>query len=265
MNEVTQITLDRFILVYLLLLVVLAIMKKAEIKHTRLLVSSSLRMTLQLVLAGFLLTAIFKNPQPIFTISYLLVMIVFSIYQVYKRNPDINKEFKKSIAFSISLSGLAVIFFFVVIVVNEDFFNPQYVIPISGMLMGNAMTGVNLAVKTFNDSLKSERLKIETLINIGANPKDILLPFVNQALETAILPTLNRMVGMGIVSLPGMMTGQILSGTVPTVAILYQIAIMIAITTIVCLAVFSSLYFGYRSLYNDQDQIIWDYIKEEID
>ena len=162
MNEVTQITLDRFILVYLLLLVVLAIMKKAEIKHTRLLVSSSLRMTLQLVLAGFLLTAIFKNPQPIFTISYLLVMIVFSIYQVYKRNPDINKEFKKSIAFSISLSGLAVIFFFVVIVVNEDFFNPQYVIPISGMLMGNAMTGVNLAVKTFNDCLKSERLKIET-------------------------------------------------------------------------------------------------------
>ncbi|NMB08219.1 MAG: ABC transporter permease, partial [Tissierellia bacterium] len=66
---------------------------------------------------------------------------------------------------------------------------------------------------------------------------------------------LNSMVGMGIVSLPGMMTGQILSGTLPTTAILYQIAIMIAICTAVCLSVFGSLYFGYRTLYNDRNQI----------
>ena len=69
------------------------------------------------------------------------------------------------------------------------------------------------------------------------------------------MPTLNSMVGMGIVSLPGMMTGQILSGTLPTTAILYQIAIMIAICTVVCLSVFGSLYFGYRTLYNDRNQI----------
>ncbi len=77
---------------------------------------------------------------------------------------------------------------------------------------------------------------MNALLNIGAAPRDILLPFVRQALETALLPTLNSMMGMGIVSLPGMMTGQILSGTLPMTAILYQIAIMIAICTVVCLA-----------------------------
>ncbi|HPZ52781.1 MAG TPA: ABC transporter permease, partial [Clostridia bacterium] len=67
---------------------------------------------------------------------------------------------------------------------------------------------------------------------------------------------LNNMVGMGIVSLPGMMTGQILSGTMPTTAILYQISIMIAICTVVCLSVFGSLYLGYRTLYNERNQFL---------
>ena len=133
-------------------------------------------------------------------------------------------------------------------------FNPQYIIPLSGMIMGNAMTGVNLAIKSFRETLDQQRNRINTLINLGIIPQKILLPFVNQSLETALLPTMNSMLGMGIVSLPGMMTGQILSGTLPTTAILYQISIMIAICTVVCLSVFSSLYLGYQTLYNKKNQ-----------
>ena len=87
-------------------------------------------------------------------------------------------------------------------------------------------------------------------------PERILHPFVKQALETAILPTLNSMLGMGIVSLPGMMTGQILSGTVPTTAILYQIAIMIAICTAVACSCFFALYFGSKTLIHKDIQMI---------
>ncbi len=141
-------------------------------------------------------------------------------------------------------------------VVGVSFFNPQYTIPISGMIVGNAMTGVSLGVKTFHETIQSQKSKIDTLINIGASPKNILIPYVNKSLETALLPTLNSMLGMGIISLPGMMTGQILSGTLPTTAILYQIAIMIAITAVTCLAVFCSLYFGYRTLYNSKNQML---------
>jgi putative ABC transport system permease protein len=69
------------------------------------------------------------------------------------------------------------------------------------------------------------------------------------------------MLGMGIVALPGMMTGQILSGTLPSTAILYQIAIMIAICTVVCLSSFGSLYFGFKTLYNKRNQIVIDAIQ----
>ena len=124
------------------------------------------------------------------------------------------------------------------------------------MIMGNAMNGVTLGIKTFRETLESQRPRMEALLNAGATPRSILMPFMSQALETALLPTMNSMLGMGIVSLPGMMTGQILSGTLPTTAILYQIAIMIAICTVVCLATFGSLYFGLKTLYNSRNQIL---------
>lgn len=257
-SSVASITFYRFLAIYILLLIVLFIMKKSKIDQTKLLIISSLRMTIQLMLSGMILTYIFKNPHPLFTITYLSIMIVYSILRIYRKNNRINKSFKKSIAIGLSFSILGVIIYFIAVVVNENLFNPQYVIPIGGMLAGNAMTGVNLGIKSFYDRLDDQKDMMESLLNFGANPKDILRPLVNSSLETALIPTLNNMAGMGIVALPGMMTGQILSGTLPMTAILYQISIMIAIATVVCLSIFISLYFGYKSLYNDNMQWILD-------
>ncbi|MBS5083885.1 MAG: ABC transporter permease [Clostridiales bacterium] len=254
MREVIQIDYGRFLLIYLLLLIVLAVMKKCKMQQSKLLLLGSVQMTVQLVIAGFLLTYIFENPKPIYTISYIILMISFAIYRVLSKNKELNLKFKLYIASTLSISGIGIIVFFIVVVVNENLFNPQYAIPLSGMIFGNVMTGLNLGLKTFRESIDTERNKMEALLNFGGKPNDILRPFVFQALETALLPTINSMVGMGIISLPGMMTGQILSGTLPTTAILYQIAIMIAITTVVCFSVFGSLYLGYQTLYNSNAQ-----------
>ncbi|MGE9970678.1 ABC transporter permease [Candidatus Pseudoscillospira sp. SGI.172] len=256
MNGIVKLNLLQFLLIYLLLLVVLAIMKKCKINQTKLLVVASMRMTAQLVLAGFVLTYIFKNPHPPFTVGYLVLMSGFSVYTVLSRNKDLNRRFKGVVALSLVTTGLAIVVFFITAVVKVNFFNPQYTIPISGMIMGNAMTGVSLGLKTFTQNIKTERGKIDTLINLGVTPQKILTPFVNTSLETALLPTLNSMLGMGVILLPGMMTGQILSGTLPTTAILYQIAIIIAITAVTCVSVFCSLFFGYRTLYNKRNQMI---------
>lgn len=257
MNGVADITIPNFILVYLLLLIVLLVMKVCHIGQTKLLFWASLRMTVQLVIAGFVLMFIFKKPHPIFTMAYIIAMIAFATHRVISKNKWLNMSFRVAIFGTMSLSGLSVLAFFLLAVVHQDVFNPQYAIPLSGMIFGNAMTGLNLGLKAFHENIESGRLQIETLLNFGVKPKQILLPFVNSALETAILPTLNSMVGMGIVSLPGMMTGQILSGTLPTTAILYQIAMMIVICTVLCLSVFGSLYLGYQTLYNDRAQIIF--------
>lgn len=256
MNGVVPLQIGQFLLIYLLLLVVALIMRRCKIDQTKLLVVASLKMTVQLVLAGLILTYIFKNPHPAFTLLYLLAMIVFSIHRVLSKNKGLNRRFQLVIGASIAFSGVLVILYFVVVVVRESFFNPQYVIPISGMIVGNSMTGVSLGVKTFRESLDGQRAKLNALLCIGASPSAILLPFVRKSLETAMLPTLNSMVGMGIVSLPGMMTGQILAGTMPTTAILYQIAIMIAICTAVTCSCFGALFLGYQTLYNKDTEII---------
>ncbi|MDD3414718.1 MAG: iron export ABC transporter permease subunit FetB [Lachnospiraceae bacterium] len=256
MNTIVELNLWQFSLIYLLLLIVLGIMKKCRINQTKLLIVASIRMTVQLVIAGLVLTYIFKNPHPLFTVSYLVLMSGFSVYTVLSRNKNLNRQFKVIVGISLAATGLSIVVFFITAVVGVNFFNPQYTIPISGMIIGNAMTGVSLGLKTFNENIRASRSKIETLINLGVTPKRILIPFVNQALETALLPTLNSMLGMGIISLPGMMTGQILSGTLPTTAILYQIAIIVAISAVTCLAVFCSLFFGYRTLYNKRNQMM---------
>ena len=257
MNGVADITITNFLLIYLLLLIVLVVMKLCHIGQSKLLFVASLRMTVQLIIAGFVLMFIFKNPHPVFTMAYIFAMIVFATHRVISKNKWLNKSFRWAIFGTMALSGVSVLAFFLLAIVHQNLFNPQYAIPLSGMIFGNAMTGLNLGVKTFHDNMESERLQIETLLNFGAEPKQILLPFVNNALETALLPTLNSMVGMGIVALPGMMTGQILSGTLPATAILYQIAMMIGICTVLCLSVFGSLYLGYQTLYNDRAQIIF--------
>ncbi len=256
MNSLNNFQLQQFFLVYILLIIVMFILKKCGIDKNKLLVMSSLKMSIQLVLAGLVLTYIFENPHPMFTIAYLISMITFTIYRVISKNKQINKQFKIIIAISISFSGLFVILYFIYVVVSQSIFNPQYIIPISGMIMGNTMNGVSLGIKTFNEALEEQEQKINALLSFGATPSKILHPIVKQALETAMLPTLNSMVGMGIVSLPGMMTGQILAGTVPTTAILYQISIMIAICTAVTCSCFGSLYFGVKTLYDKDTQII---------
>ncbi len=255
MRGVIRLDIAQFLLIYLLLIIVIAIMRRSRIDQTRLLLLASVRMTVQLILAGLILSYIFQNPHPAFTLLYLGVMIAFSLYRTINKNPWLNARFKAAVALSIAGSGLFVIAYFVLLVVGTDFFDPQYTITIGGMVIGNSMTGVTLGLKTFHDRVQDQRPKIEALLDIGAQPRRILLPLVNGALETALLPTLNNMLGMGIISLPGMMTGQILAGTLPMTAIFYQIAIMIAICTAVCLTVFCSLHFGYKTLYNKRNQI----------
>lgn len=258
MNEIITLNLWQFALVYLLLIVVLTIMKKCRINQTKLLLVASLRMTVQLVLAGLALTYIFENPHPLFTVLYLLLMTGFAIYTILSRNRGnrvLNNRFKVIAGISLAATGLSIVSFFIIAVVGVNLFNPQYTIPISGMIIGNAMTGMSLGIRVFSENIQAQRNRIDTLLNIGVSPQKILIPFVNQALETALLPTLNSMLGMGIISLPGMMTGQIISGTMPMTAILYQISIIIAICAVACLSVFCALYFGYRTLYNKRCQI----------
>jgi putative ABC transport system permease protein len=256
MNQVLLVQMEQFAVVYVLLLLVLYIMKRCHIERTRLLLFSSFKMTVQLILSGFILTYIFGSPNGFYTFIYLAVMIGFTIHRVLAKNPGLSRRFRLIVVLSILVSGLGILAFFVKVVVRESLLNPQYVIPLGGMLLGNTMNSLSLGIKTFREDLIGQQARVEALTCMGADAENILRPFMLQGLETAMLPTLNNMAGMGIVSLPGMMTGQILAGENPMTAILYQISIMIAICTIVTVSSFSALYFGCRTLYTKDLQLI---------
>jgi putative ABC transport system permease protein len=215
-------------------------------------------MTVQLMLVGYVLTYLFKNPYPLFTLLYFTMMLTFAVRRVFSQKVQLNNKFKISIALSFLLTSIAVPIFFIVIVTEQSFLNPQYTIPIAGMLMGNSMTGFNLALKAFQENLKNNKDSIHCLLMLGVHPKKILMPHINSSFETALIPTINSMLSMGIISLPGMLTGQILAGALPNTAILYQISIMIAICATVCISVFCGLYFGQKFLYNEKMQLTID-------
>lgn len=253
---VVQIDFISFLLVYVLLLVVYLLMKLTKIKQERLLVWASFRMSVQLILVGYLLTYILEHPLPIYTIIFLGVMYTFSFQRIFAPLKAHHIGFKAILACSLFISSILVLLYFVVIITGQSFFDAQYTIPLAGMIVGNSMTGINIGMKTFLTNFDHQRAQRMTLLNLGVHPKQILKPMADQALETALIPTLNSMLGMGVIFLPGMMTGQILSGTIPTTAIVYQIAIMIAIATSVSLSLYFALYFGIRTMYTHEYRFI---------
>lgn len=257
-DQILNINFISFALTYLILIVVAIIMKINKVNEGKLLVVASVRMTVQLILAGYILTYIIKNPAWYFTALYVSAMIIFATFRVISKNKWLSEKFKFIVFFSIIFAGLSVLTFVLTVTVKVNILNPRYAITIGGMIIGNTMTGLNLALKNFKELISDNDVMIETLTNIGSNPKKIMKPFIDKSFETAILPTLNSMLGMGIIALPGMMTGQILSGTIPTTAILYQISIMISICTSNSISVFIALFLGSKTLWNKKNQFIFN-------
>ncbi|MDD3382821.1 MAG: iron export ABC transporter permease subunit FetB [Bacilli bacterium] len=245
-------------LAYLFVLIVLFIIKSRGISREKELIIASVRMTVQLVIVGFLLAYILDNPNPFITFGVVLLMTSFAIFTVFRKfKKQITVPLKKTVALAIIFGSLPVLFYFLLVVIQVNpYYDPQYFIPITGMIVGNSMTGVSLAVNNLIKRFTINKTEIEEALILGATPKQASKEIVNDAFDAAIMPTLNSMLGMGIIFLPGMMTGQILSGVVPTLAILYQIAIMLGILGGVSLTTYIFLMLGYKTYFNHEAQLI---------
>lgn len=257
MNGIINLHFGQMIAAYVFVLVVIVIVKLKGIPREKEILLSSVRMTLQLMLVGYLLVYILNAPSPLYTVLILIAMETFAVYNIIKRSKTkLSTKLKKIIALSMAVGTLSCLIYFLFVVVQiSPWYDPQYFIPIAGMLIGNSMTGISLGVTHLVDGMQSRRDLVEGALMLGASPKMASKQFVDKAFDSAILPTINSMVGMGIVFLPGMMTGQILSGTSPMTAISYQIAIMLGILGSVALTVILFVQLGYKTFFNDQNQL----------
>ncbi len=236
---------------YIFVLVLLIIFKARGIKREKQILIATTRMTVQLTLMGYVLMFVFRSPSWWLTLLMLAVMLSFAVYNARKRvKSEMPKELGRLMGLSMAAGYLvtAALFLFVILRV-EPWFNPQYCIPISGMIVGNSMTGIALGANKLCSGMADRREQIENSLMLGATPAAAARTVVNDAFDSAILPTMNNMLTMGIVSLPGMMTGQILSGTFPITAIKYQIGIMLAILGCTSLTVVLFVTLGYKAFF----------------
>jgi putative ABC transport system permease protein len=260
MNGVMTPEIWRIAIAYVFVLLLLIIVRKRRISREKEILIATVRMTLQLILAGYLLVLLLDNAHPIYTIAAIILMETFAIFNAIKSaKTKLTTPVKKIIAVSMASGTLFCLVFFIVVVLGvTPWYDPRYFIPIAGMLIGNSMTGITLGVNRLMDGMRSQKHFIETALMLGATPKAAARKYVNAAFDAAILPTINSMIGMGIVFLPGMMTGQILSGTSPVTAIEYQIVIMLGILGSVTLTVILFVLLAYKSFFNGQQQLVMD-------
>ncbi len=256
-NDIIVLGIDQIMLAYAFALVVLFIVMKRGIKREKDILISSIRMTLQLILTGYILTYILENPNPWVTGIVILLMEVFAIGTIYKKfKGQLSNRMKVVICVSMAGGTLTCLLYFLLVVIRiNPWYDPQYFIPIAGMFVGNTMTAVALGVKALVEGMTTQKSMVEEALILGATPRTATSSIIDSTFDSAIMPTMNTMIGMGIVFLPGMMTGQILSGIAPTTAVTYQLAVMLGILGAVALSVIIMLQMGYRSFFNDRDQL----------
>ena len=257
-QEIINLSLSDMAISYGFILITIILTSLNGINRNKDIIISVIRMTVQLSLAGFILVYIFDSKSLIFTCLMILFMEASAIYNIVRPIKNIlPRSIINVIIFAMLISSLASLFAFVILIIRpEPLYNPQYLIPISGMIVGNTMSAIALALKSILSSIENQRAKIEGSLMLGAKPYEAMDEINKEAFDLALMPTLNSMKNMGLISLPGMMTGQILGGVVPTVAIKYQISVMIAITSSVAIGVFIFLKFSTNNFFNREIQLI---------
>jgi len=214
------------------------------------------RMTIQLLLVGFYLEFIFKLNSQLLNITWVFLMTLIAAYTIVKRSELSYKLFIFPVSISIIISILISDSYFLGIVIRLDnLLDARYFIPITGMLLGNSLKSIIIALNSYYGQLQSEQNFFKWHLANGATLEEALLPFMREALKKAFNPIIAGTAIVGLISLPGMMTGQILGGSSPQVAIKYQIMLMITIFSASVISVVLTILISNRFVFDDFDNM----------
>ncbi|HEY2538302.1 MAG TPA: ABC transporter permease [Stellaceae bacterium] len=185
--------------------------------HRSLLVAA-IRMTVQLALVGLVLTTLFSLVSPLWTGLAALGMVLFAGHETAQRQErHLSGWWSYGLGTGCMMmsSVLVTVFALSTAIRPNPWYDPRYAIPLLGMILGNCMTGISLGLDTLTTSLVSRRASVEAQLMLGASRREAAAPVMRASLRSALMPTINSMAVTGVVSLPWMMTGQILGGVPP--------------------------------------------------
>ncbi len=227
----------------------------------RLLVASS-RAVVQLLLLGSVLGWVFTRQGPGVILVVMLAMVLVAGFEAVRRTTYRVPGLSVAVQGVILTTSIAVTLYGVVGVLGaRPWYTPQYIIPILGMILGNTLNGISLGLETVLDGYARDRERVELLLAHGATRREASRQVVRRAVRTGMIPILNAMSIAGLVSIPGMMTGQILAGQDPTVAARYQIFILFSIAAGVALGTVGVVFAATRLVFDDRDRLRGDRIR----
>ncbi|MDR7871175.1 MAG: iron export ABC transporter permease subunit FetB [Tissierellaceae bacterium] len=224
-----------------------------KLKLEKEIIVSIIRAIVQLVAVGYLLNYIFGLKSPIFTTLLLLLMTFNASYNAAKRGKHIKHGL--SISFiSIAIGSFTTLS--ILVFSGAIKYEPYQIIPISGMIISNAMIALGLCYRQLSSNFKDKRDEVETKLSLGADILPSSRELIRDSIKTGMVPTIDSAKTLGIVSLPGMMTGLILAGTPPVEAIKYQIMVTFMLLSTTSIASFIACYLSYRGFFNERKQLV---------
>jgi len=224
---------------------------------------SILRMTIQLALVGIYLKTLFDLNNPWLNGLWILVMLIVADLSILRRAGLKARYFALATFTAIASSILFSTAYLVILVIQPThYYDARYIVPLAGMILGNCLQGNVIALERFYSAVRKNENEYATFLMLGATRWEAVRPYFREAIKAAINPTIAGMATMGLVSLPGMMTGQILGGSEPGLAVKYQIAIMICIFTSTTIAGIINLKLSVAIAFNAYDVLRDDVIKK---
>ena len=239
-----------------LLLALLSLFLKLNLASR--IVIAAIRTVVQLLLIGLVLKALFAQVSLLWVSALSIVMLLIAGREVMARQ---QRRFGGLWGYGLGTLSMFVssftltVYALIVIVGTDPWYTPQYSIPLLGMMLGNTMTGVSLALDNLTTSAWRQREVIEARLILGQDWRTAIGDITRDSVRIGMIPMINAMAAAGIVSLPGMMTGQILSGTEPMEAVKYQILIMFLITAGTGFAAMLATWIGARHLFDDRQRL----------
>jgi putative ABC transport system permease protein len=222
----------------------------------RRLLMAAVRTVVQLLLIGLVLTQIFQIHRWYLVAALMTVMSLIAGIAAVRRTERRYRGIWLDSIVSVWASSWIITAVALVGIIRVDPWTPQYAIPLLGMILGNTLNGISLGLDRLGEELDTKRDQVETLLALGATRWEAARSPLQQAVRTGMIPTLNTMMVVGLVSLPGMMTGQLLAGVAPTQAVAYQIVIMFLIAAGASLGTVSVTLLGYARLFNRDHQFL---------
>lgn len=240
------------VLAFALVLVSVAISAKEKLGLTKDILVSVARAIVQLIIIGFILKFIFHVNALWLTLASTLIIIFNASWNAYERNPNPHRKLIDSIV----AEAIGTYVTLGLLIISEVIKSiPMQVIPITGMIAGNEMVAVGLCYKALNNSFHDLREPVLERLALGSDIKMASMPILRRSIKTAMQPTIDSAKTVGLVNLPGMMSGLIFAGVNPVYAIKYQIMITFMLLSATGLGAVISGYLAYKNYFNKQMQL----------